>query len=283
MTETQAAERAAPPPVGFVGAGAMGGPMVERLLAAGAEVHLYARRAEVARRFAELGAVLEPSVGALAASADVLILCPFSEDQLTAITGGSDGLLAQARPGTAIVQHATVSSAAVERLAAEATGRGITVLDAPISGRVDDILAGRLTVLIGADDDTPMSRVEPALRTYSGTVVRTGGVGSATKVKLINNLAFAAQVQIAGSVVELGEALGLARQDLLNALMVCSARSFALDALRTVGDRADFAEHAAVYLRKDVATAEKTATDLGLDIGRLGQVVRMGPFPLTND
>jgi 3-hydroxyisobutyrate dehydrogenase-like beta-hydroxyacid dehydrogenase len=258
----------------------MGGPMVERLLAADAEVHLYARRAEVADRFASLGAIPEPSVGALAESAGVLILCPFSEDQLFEITDGADGILAHARPDSVIVQHATVSPSAVERLAERALANRITVLDAPISGRAEAIRSGTLTVLVGGDDSA-VRRVEPALCAYSDAVVRTGAVGSATRIKLINNLAFAAHVQIAGAVVELGDALGVPRSELLAALKVCSARSFALDTLRSIGDPQVFGRAAAPYLRKDVAVVDKAISDLGLDTNLLGEVVRSGPFPLT--
>ena len=57
-----------PEAVGFVGAGKMGGPMVERLLGGGLEVHLFARRPQVRERFAGLGAVIEESVAAVARS-----------------------------------------------------------------------------------------------------------------------------------------------------------------------------------------------------------------------
>ena len=66
--------------IGFIEAGSMGGPMVERLLAAGVEVHLYARRAESADHFSSLGATMEPSIRELAGAVDTFILCPFSEE-----------------------------------------------------------------------------------------------------------------------------------------------------------------------------------------------------------
>lgn len=267
--------------VGFIGAGSMGGSMVQRLLAADAEVHLFARRPEVRERFAELGAVIEESVAAVARSTDLVIVCPFSEAQLLEIAGGPVGLLASAAPGTVVVQHATVSVSTIRRLAGDAAARGVTVLDAPISGTDESILAGRLTVLAGGDP-AALERAEPALRTYSSTVVDTGDVGSATTVKLVNNLLFAAHVQTAGAAVELGRSLGLDQAGLLAALTVCSGNSFALGVLAQLGDTAVFAERAAPYLRKDVAVVEQVAGELGLDTGLLGDVVRTGPFRLTS-
>ncbi|SHN15804.1 3-hydroxyisobutyrate dehydrogenase [Cryptosporangium aurantiacum] len=255
----------------------MGGPMVERLLAAGFPVHLFARRPETQERFRALGAVIEPSPAAVAASADLLIVCPFSEAQLEEIT---EHLLAHGSAGTVLVQHATVSWDGIRRLAARGTSAGITVLDAPISGTSASILAGELTVLMGGDAEAA-SRAAPALAAYASTVVRTGDVGSATAVKLVNNLTFAAHAQIAVSAVELGEALGVAPEDLLAALSVSSAASTALGHLRALGSVERFATMAAPYLGKDVAFVEVSAARAGVDTGLLGATVRNGRLTLS--
>jgi 3-hydroxyisobutyrate dehydrogenase-like beta-hydroxyacid dehydrogenase len=254
--------------------------MVRRLLGAGVEVRLFARRPEVRQRFAALGAVIEHSVADLAGSAAILIACPFSESQLIDIADGADGLIANAAPGTVVIQHATVSVGVIERLAATAKAKGVTVLDAPISGTDRSILEGRLTVLAGGPS-VAREQAEPALRSYSATIVPTGEAGSATKVKLINNLLFAAHAQTAGAAVRLGETLGIEPGDLLAALTLCSADSFAVGMLRQVGDADRFAAAAAPYMRKDVAVIEQVAGELGLDTGLLGTVVRTGPFTLT--
>jgi 3-hydroxyisobutyrate dehydrogenase-like beta-hydroxyacid dehydrogenase len=266
--------------VGFVGAGQMGGPMVERLIAAGWKVHLFARRTPVRRRFARLGAVIQESVAAVARSVSTLIVCPFNEEQLHQIAGGPTGLIANAAVGTVVVQHATVSVEGLTGLATAGAVRGVEFLDAPVSGTAQAILAGQLTVLVGGDPGA-RERAEPALRAYSSSIVPTGGVGTATKVKLVNNLLFAAHVQTAGAAVRLGESLGIEPGDLLAALAKCSGNSFALDVMRQRGDPGQFAEGVAHFMRKDVAVVERLASELGLATGVLGAVVRGGPFALT--
>src|ERR1700733_10999437 len=114
-----------PARIGFIGAGSMGAPMVERLLTAGLGVQLFARRPEVIDHFTALGAVLEPSVAAVAAASDVLFLCPFSAAQLEDLAWSADGILAHARPGSIIVQHATVPPTLMHRLSADATTKGV--------------------------------------------------------------------------------------------------------------------------------------------------------------
>ncbi|WP_261574319.1 NAD(P)-dependent oxidoreductase [Frankia gtarii] len=267
--------------VGFIGAGSMGAPMVERLLAAGHAVHLYARRSDVSARFTDLGAQLGSSATAVAGAADVLIVCPFSQAQLFEILV-SGGALAAMRPGSVLVQHATVSPTAVRELAAQAAAGEVAVLDAPVSGTSDSIRAGRLTVLVGGDKDAA-DLVEPLLGAYSATVVRTGEVGSASIVKLVNNLTFAAHVQTAIAADTLGRSLGLDTNLLMGALSVCSANSAAIQALGILGSPEAFAQFALPYLRKDVALIEQVAADLGLDVGLLGDIVRNGPAVLTGD
>ncbi|EIV92007.1 NAD(P)-dependent oxidoreductase [Frankia sp. QA3] len=268
------------PVVGFVGAGSMGGPMVERLLAAGHTVHLFARRPAVAESLSALGATLEPSVAAVAARADTLILCPFSQDQLAEITDGPDGALRHLPSSAVLVQHATIAPSAIRELTARGRERGVEVLDAPINGTSDATRAGRLAVLIGGDE-AAADRVEPLLRTYAATVLRTGDVGSASATKLINNLLFAAHVQTAIEAINLGASLGLEGTGLLNALAAGVGNSYVVELLRTVGDVEVFTEKALPYMRKDTALIVRLAADLGLDTGLLGEIVNTGPATLV--
>ncbi|MFJ8816452.1 NAD(P)-dependent oxidoreductase [Amycolatopsis thermoflava] len=267
------------PDIGFVGTGSMGGPMVERLLSAGVAVTLFARKPEVRERFAALEATMADSVAELAGTAGVLVLCPFSEEQVFQIMTGEGGLLRAACPGTVIVQHATMSAGGIRQLAEESAGLGVTELDAPVSGRAEDIRAGRLTVLVGGEADA-LARVEPLLRTYSDAIVHVGEAGAATTAKLVSNLTFAAQVQIAGAALKLAGDLGLSESGALEALTNCSARGFALTTMKSVGSADTFAQIGGPYLRKDVALAQQMAARLGVDTGLLGTTVRTAPFDL---
>ncbi|MGH8882616.1 MAG: NAD(P)-binding domain-containing protein, partial [Stackebrandtia sp.] len=129
--------------VGFVGAGRMGRPMVRRLLGAGHRVVVHARRDKVRDRLRDWGAEVVDSPAAVAAPADVVITCLFSDAQLIEVLGGPDGVLAAVRPGTPVVSHTTGTVATVTTLAGETTG-GAILLDGPVSGSADDIAAGTL-------------------------------------------------------------------------------------------------------------------------------------------
>ena len=152
--------------VGTVGLGEMGMPMVTRMRAAGYEVHVYARRPEVIEEASALGARPADSVAALAAVADIAIVCVYSDDQVREVALGPDGIVEHLRPGTVLCNHTTGRPSTGQALLAAATARGVDMLDCALSGGPDDILAGNLTLLVGGDAAV-MARVAPVLGSYS--------------------------------------------------------------------------------------------------------------------
>lgn len=266
--------------VGFVGAGQLGEPMVGRLLAAGHQVTVHARRPEVRERLAAAGARVVDTPRDAAADAEVALVCVFSDVQLEQVADGEDGLISGLRPGAVLASHTTGRIATLTRLAQSASRRRAEVVDAPVSGTDTDIRAGRLTVLLGGEA-AAVARCGPVLAAYAEPVVPTGRLGSALAVKLVNNLMFAAHAQIAAEAVRLGEQLEVEPALLLRAVAACSGSSRAATYLGSMPSTAAFAAAAASYLRKDVAAGEAELAARGLDAGLLGQAGRGGPLDIA--
>jgi 3-hydroxyisobutyrate dehydrogenase-like beta-hydroxyacid dehydrogenase len=264
--------------VGFLGAGQLGEPMVERLLDAGHAVLVYARREEARRRLEANGAELAKSVADLARGSDILISCLFSDAQLRETGLGPDGFIVNAKPGSVFVSHTTGTLSTLEALS-DASPTAPIILDAPVSGTADDIAAGTLTVLIGGPSDA-VANVTPVLAAYADPVVATGALGSALALKLINNLLFAANAQLLAAATQLGEQLGVAPDVLLSTLQVCSAKSHAAAHAHRIGGMDRFAELAGPFLRKDIAACREAASEAGVELGLLGTAVREGPLDL---
>jgi 3-hydroxyisobutyrate dehydrogenase-like beta-hydroxyacid dehydrogenase len=264
--------------VGFLGAGQLGEPMVERLLGGGHDVLVYARSDDVRRRLELKGAKLAASVADLARGSDILISCLFSDAQLRQTGLGPDGFIANAKPGAVFVSHTTGNLSTLEALR-DGSATAPVILDAPVSGTADDIAAGRLTVLLGGPDDA-VAAVMPILAAYADPVVPTGTLGSALSLKLINNLLFAANAQLLSAATQLGEQLGVEPDLLLATLQVCSAGSNAAAHAHRIGGMGRFTELAAPFLRKDVAACREAAAEAGVDLGLLGTAVREGPLAL---
>lgn len=267
-----------PKTVGFLGAGQLGEPMVGRLLGAGHDVVVYARRAEVRRRLEAKGAAMAESVADLARGSDVLISCLFSDAQLRETGLGTGGFMANAKPGAVFVSHTTGTLSTLEALRDSSPSPPI-ILDAPVSGTVENIDAGTLTVLVGGMSDA-VATVTPVLAAYAHPVVATGGLGSALALKLINNLLFAANAQLLSAATQLGTQLGIEPSVLLSTLQVCSARSHAAEQAQRVGGMDRFAELAGPFLRKDIAACRQAAAAAGVELGLLGATVRKGPLDL---
>ena len=265
--------------VGFLGAGQMGEPMVRRLLAAGHAVKVYARRPEVRDRLAQSGASLADGVAEVASASDVLIVCLFSDAQLCEAGMGPDGFITNARPGSVVVSHTTGTVSTLRELA-EGVAAPPTIVDAPVSGTADDIAAGHLTVLIGGPP-TAVERVAPILGAYADPLVRTGELGSALSIKLINNALFAANAQLVVTAAFLGKELGVDSNSLLDALAVCSGDSRAAAYVRAVGSIEGFAEMITPFLRKDAAAVKAAAGAAGANLGLLGSVIATGLLDLA--
>jgi 3-hydroxyisobutyrate dehydrogenase-like beta-hydroxyacid dehydrogenase len=267
-----------PSTVGFLGAGQLGEPMVERLLSAGNDVVVYARREEVRRRLEAKGAAIADSVAELARGSDILISCLFSDAQLRETGLGPDGFIANAKPGAVFVSHTTGKLSSLEALRDAATAAPV-ILDAPVSGTVENINAGTLSVLIGGPSDA-VTAVTPILAAYADPVVATGALGSALALKLINNLLFAANAQLLGAATQLGAQLGVEPDVLLATLQVCSARSHAAEQAQRIGGMDRFTELAGPFLRKDIAACREAAAEAGVELGLLETAVRQGPLAL---
>jgi 3-hydroxyisobutyrate dehydrogenase-like beta-hydroxyacid dehydrogenase len=269
-----------PSTVGFLGAGQLGEPMVDRLLGAGQDVVVFARREEIRRRLEAKGAATADSVADLARGSDVLISCLFSDAQLREAGLGADGFITNAKPGAVFVSHTTGTLSTLETLR-DGSPTAPVILDAPVSGTTDDIAAGTLTVLIGGPSDA-IDAVTPILAAYADPVVATGALGSALVLKLINNLLFAANAQLLSAATQLGEQLGVESTVLLSTLQVCSAGSHVAAHAHRVGGMDRFAELAGQFLRKDIAACREAAAEAGVELGLLGTAVREGPMALDH-
>lgn len=254
------------PVVGIVGLGEMGMPMLRRLRAADVPVRVFARRREVVEEAAALGGDPVSSLAELGAVSDVVIVCVYSDDQVRDVALGADGVIANMRPGSVLVNHTTGRPSTGQALAATGTPRDVIVLDCALSGGPPAIEQGTLTLLVGGDA-AALERVTPVLATYSEPIVRVGDVGDGQKVKLLNNALFGAQVALAAQIERSAEGLGMDPALVLPALHECSGDSYALAAAIGTGSAATLVDVAGRFIRKDVAVCVEVADELGADLG----------------
>ena len=260
--------------VGFVGAGRMGAPMVRRLVQAGHTVAALGRGDEKRSAITKLGAQPVSAVAAVAADADVVVVCVFTDEQVRRVCL-DDGLLAAMPAGSVLVLHTTGSPSTAEALAEAGRAGGVAVVDAPVSGGPHDIAAGTVTVFAGGEDRA-LERVRPALSAYADPILHVGATGSGQRVKLVNNTLFAAQIGIVAEAVRLAGRLGVDEATLLSALPHGSGTSRALTSIAAAGSAEKFIASVGEFIGKDVAVVRATVDELGSDLGLLDEAVNAG-------
>jgi 3-hydroxyisobutyrate dehydrogenase-like beta-hydroxyacid dehydrogenase len=257
--------------VGFIGAGRMGRPMVDRLVAAGHEVTVLGRSAGARQDLRSAGARPVAGAAAVAEKADVVCVCVFSDEQVRSVC--LDGGVVQAMPeGATIVIHTTGSPRTAQAIAAAGAARGIAVVDSPVSGGPHDIAAGRITLLVGGAG-ADVERARPVLGAYGDPIVHVGPLGAGQAVKLVNNAVFAANIGLVAQAVALGEQLGVGEEGLLAALPNGSAASRGLSIVAGRGSVATAARGLAEFLGKDIKVVREVAAELGASLGVLDDAI----------
>lgn len=190
---------------GFIGLGNLGAHLAASLLREGFRVTVHDLNRDAAKRLLDAGAEWADSPRAAAAATDSLITCLPSPKASTAVMTGPNGALEAIPKGGAWIEMSTTDLHELQRLAAIAAPRGVSVLEAPVTGGVHRAAAGEITVLIGGDRAT-YDRHLPALQAMGGQVIHMGELGKASVIKVITNmLAFI-------HLIACGEALMLAKR-----------------------------------------------------------------------
>lgn len=222
-TRTQVTEIRPGAAVGFIGLGKMGGPMATRLAGAGYQVTGYDVSEQAVRSWAEQtdGAYPAASLGAAAAGAAAAVLMlPDS----AAVRRVLAGLLPGLAPGTMVVDMSSSEPLVTRELAAEAGRRGITLVDAPVSGGVAGAVSGRLTIMAGGAPGD-VQRVRPLLDVLGARVVHAGDVGAGHAVKALNNLLSATHLLATSEAMAAAGEFGLDVPTVLTAINASSGRS----------------------------------------------------------
>jgi 3-hydroxyisobutyrate dehydrogenase-like beta-hydroxyacid dehydrogenase len=206
------------PNLGFVGLGIMGGGVARRLLAAGHTVAGYNRSPEKAAPLVELGLIRKETPREVAEAADVVFSMVTDARALEAVTQGPDGILAGLGPGKIYVDMTTGTPEASRALAEQVAVVGARMLDAPVSGSVSTLEEGRLTIMVGGDEDA-FAEVEPILLAIGPTVLRIGSNGQALLMKIAINLSLHVQMVAFCEGLLLAEKDGIDREVAVEALL----------------------------------------------------------------
>jgi 3-hydroxyisobutyrate dehydrogenase len=201
--------------IGFLGLGMMGSAMASRLLDAGNDVTVWNRTAKKAHPLIDRGASLAASPAEAALGAEVVITMLADQAALDKVLFGGEGLAAALHPGQTLIDMSTVGPDAVAGALSGLPG-DVAFADAPVRGSVREATEGRLSIFVGATEET-YPRVAELLEPL-GSIRHIGPPGSGAAMKLVVNSTLGLAIAGIGEALSLGEALGLARGQLLDVL-----------------------------------------------------------------
>jgi 3-hydroxyisobutyrate dehydrogenase-like beta-hydroxyacid dehydrogenase len=253
--------------IGFVGLGVMGFPMAGHFHAAGHDVRVYNRtRATATRWVAQYGGSAASTPAEAAADADIVCLCVGNDDDVRSVTLTDDGVLAGMAAGGVLVDHTTASAELARELYQAAAKRGLSFLDAPVSGGQAGAEQGGLTIMVGGDPAV-FERVAPVLNAYAKCIKRLGPAGSGQLAKMVNQICIAGVLQGLAEALAFSEKAGLDTAAGVEVISQGAAQSWQMENRHRTMLAHDYDHGFAVdWMRKDLAMLPTQAAAMGLDL-----------------
>jgi 3-hydroxyisobutyrate dehydrogenase len=250
--------------IGWIGTGVMGSSMCGHLLAAGYRVTLHSRTKAKAQPLLDLGATWAENPLAVAAHSDILFTMVGFPQDVRAVYFGETGILTGARPGTVLIDMTTTDPALSREIAERATAKGLSAIDAPVSGGDVGARNATLSIMVGGDREAVQAMM-PLFELLGKKIMHQGGPGTGQQAKLCN------QIVIAGTMVGVCESVlfgykaGLDLNRMLDSIRGGAAACWTLDhlaprILQRNFDPGFFVEH----FVKDMGIALEESKRMGL-------------------
>lgn len=213
--------------IGFIGVGVMGAPMVQNLMKKGHELSVYNRTKEKAAGVVAAGAKWCESAGACAKDQDVVITIVGYPKDVEEVYFAPGGILDSAAPGTVLIDMTTTSPRLSERIYAAAKEKGMTALDAPVSGGDVGAQKGTLAIMVGGDREA-FDRMEEVFAAMGTNIRYMGGAGCGQHTKMANQIAISGCIAAVCEAIAYAEACGLKPQEMFDAISTGAAGSWQL-------------------------------------------------------
>jgi 3-hydroxyisobutyrate dehydrogenase-like beta-hydroxyacid dehydrogenase len=261
--------------VGFIGLGIMGSRMAANLQRGGHELAVFNRTRSKAEPLLAAGATWADTPALLAEQVDVLFTMLAHPEAVAAVALGEEGFLERLRPGTIWADCSTVNPSFSRQMADQAAQRQVRFLDAPVAGTKGPAGEGALLFLVGGEA-ADVDACRPFFELMGRRTIHVGGHGMGTSLKMVFNLLLAeAMLSFAESMI-LGQALGISRDALFEALLGGPMVAPFVTAKRAKIEGGTYeADFPLQWMRKDLHLASITAyeQDVALPAGNVAKEI----------
>ncbi len=219
--------------IGFIGTGIMGAPMTHNLLKAGYEVAVHNRTKAKADHLIAGGAAWADSPADVAKDSNIVITCLPDTPDVEQVLLGQKGVIEAAKPGLICIDMSTISPAATKEMGTELAAKGVTLIDAPISGGEIGAIEAKLSIMMGGPKKA-VEKVRPIMQVMGRTVIHCGPLGAGQITKLAN------QIMCIHTIMSIAEGFAFAEKaglDLETTLKATSAGAAGSHSLKMLGPK----------------------------------------------
>jgi 3-hydroxyisobutyrate dehydrogenase len=254
--------------VAFIGLGDIGSLMAVHLARAPFSLTVWNRTGSKAREFAAShSARVATSPRDAVRGAEVVVTCLPSSAEVEAILHGEQGMIDSLERGSVLLDCTSGDPPTSRSIAAELAGRGVSFIDAPVSGGTIAAKSGSLTIMWGGDK-ADFERARPVVEAFGKKIVHAGPVGAGDALKAVNNALLAVHILATGEGLAMLVKAGVDPGVALEVINASSGRSNTSENLipQRVLTRAFPRTFRLALLDKDIGIAEALGAELGMDI-----------------
>lgn len=255
--------------IGFIGIGVMGSAIVEHLLKNDYTVIGYSRTKAKVQAQIEHGMIWAEDVATVVTEAELIFTMVGFPQDVHDIYFGKNAILANATQGQIFVDLTTSKPSLAKEITIAAAKKGVTVLDAPVSGGDIGAIKGNLVMMVGGDQQT-FTEISPILELFTHICTYFGPAGSGQHMKMAN------QIAIATNLLGMAESLTYAKNaglDLNEVLPILSGGSAESWQITNNGPKAINSDYSpGFYIKhfvKDMRIAIEEAQTFGVDLPNL--------------
>lgn len=261
--------------IGFIGVGIMGKSMVRNLRKAGYEVAIYTRTKAKAEDVIAEGAVWCDTAAECAKGRDVVITIVGYPKDVEEVYFGDNGIIANADPGTYVIDMTTTSPRVAVRIWEEAEKAGLHAVDAPVTGGDTGAKAGTLTILAGGKKED-FDACVPVFEAMGKNINYEGKAGNGQHTKMCNQIAIAGALAGACEAMVYAKNTGLNVDTMLKSISTGAAGSAQMNNVASKAAKDDYAP--GFFLKhfiKDMGIADEEALAVDTRLGVLEDVLGM--------
>ncbi len=214
--------------VGYIGLGLMGKSIARNILKGGFPVVVHNRSRAAVDELVGEGATAANSPAEVASQVDVIFTNLPDSPDVEKVVLGENGIIEGAHKGLVFIDNSSIKPASARMIAEKLKSKGVSPLDAPVSGGDIGARNATLTIMVGGNAQA-LEKVMPILQSMGKTITHVGEAGAGQVAKAANQIMVAAQMVAMGELLVFSKKAGVDPRKVVDAIKAGAAQCWTLD------------------------------------------------------